>query len=229
MLQRRRDPVRAGRRPCSALLAPFGRDRALEYTLQGLEDVQMDPVERPAAAADPPVACVSSPRSEIVRSTGRFSCSANPTEYTTRPASSGSRDGGFSPYGSGSAVDPKTGPRQFEKSSIRWPARREPGRRPRAYISNPWSSRARPTQARYGRLFSRNRPDKSKTVRLLALSSPARQHPGPPDVPAARKSGTSSPPGGVAAGNLLAARLGSRGGNKRPGRIRSGPREAENL
>ena len=30
MLQRRRDPVRAGRRPCSALLAPFGRDHALE-------------------------------------------------------------------------------------------------------------------------------------------------------------------------------------------------------
>ena len=129
--------------------------------------------------------------------------------------------GGFAPYDPGFAIDPKTGPRQFEKSSIRWPARLEPGRRPRAYISNPWSSRARPTQVRYGRRFSRNRPDKSKTARLLALRSPTRQHPGPSDGPAARKSGTSSPPGGVAAGNLLAVRLGSIGGND--GRGGSGP------
>ena len=48
MIQSRRVQVRAGRRSCSALLAQFGHDRTLEDTLQGLKDVQMDPVERPA-------------------------------------------------------------------------------------------------------------------------------------------------------------------------------------
>ena len=117
----------------------------------------MDLVELPAAAAVRHGLCIKSEIGDCSFDRSIF-VSANPTKYTTRPASSGSRDGGFSPYRSGSAVDPKTGPRPFEKSSFRGPARREPGRRPRAYISNPLSSRARPTQARYGRLFSRDRP-----------------------------------------------------------------------
>ena len=93
----------------------------------------MDLVELPAAAAVRHGLCIKSEIGDCSFDRSIF-VSTNPTKYTTRPASSGSRDGGFSPYGSGSAVDPKTGPRQFEKSPIRGPARREPGRRPRAYI-----------------------------------------------------------------------------------------------
>ena len=179
----------------------------------------MDLVELPAAAAVRHGLCIKSAIGDC--SFGRpIFVSANLTEYTTRPASSGSRADGFSPYGSGSSVDPKTARSILRNPRSAGPCggSRDAAQRP---ISNPSSSRARPIQARYGHLFSRSRPDKSKTARLLALRSPTRQHPGPSDGPAARKSGMSSPPGGVAAGNLLAVRLGSRGGND--GRGGSGP------
>ena len=142
----------------------------------------MDLVELPAAAAVRHGLCIKSAIGD--RSFGRsIIVSANPTKYTTRPASSGSRADGFSPSGSGSAVDPKTvggglrnprsaGPRGGSLDAAQGP------------ISNPSSSRASPIQSLYGRLFSRNRTCKSKTDRLLALRSPTRQHPGPPDVPA---------------------------------------------
>ena len=117
----------------------------------------MDLVELPAAAAVRHGLCIKSEIGDCSFDRSIF-VSTNPTKYMKLPASSGSRDGGFSPYGSRAVVDPKTGPRQFEKFSFRWPARREPGRRPKAYTPNPLSSRARPTQARYGRLFSRDRP-----------------------------------------------------------------------
>ena len=124
-------PGCAGREDLQRVFARIRPDPRLEYSLQGLVDIQIDPVECPRQMRSAGGLCIKSEIGEF--SAGRpIFVSANPTKYTTRPASSGSRVDGFSPYGSGSAVDPKTGPRQFEKSSLRWSARLEPGRRPRA-------------------------------------------------------------------------------------------------
>ena len=207
MLQRRRDPVRAGRRPCSALLAPFGRDRALEYTLQGLEDVQMDPVERPAAAADRrwPVYQVDDRRSSVRPVDFRVPQTPPNTRHARRVPEAGTAD--FPRTDPDPPLTPKPARGQFEKSSFRWPARREPGRRPRAYIQPfvlPREANTGPLRASF---FSESTRQEQNGP-TPGAEEPARQHPGPPDVPAARKSGTSSPPGGFAAGNILAARLG---------------------
>ena len=226
MLQRRRDPVRAGRRPCSAFWPNSGAIARSSSRCRALRTSRMTRWSSPRPPRMLPTD-VSSPRSESVRSADRFSFPQTPpnTRHARRVPEAAPTD--FprpgpdppltpKPAGAGFGNPRSAGPRGGSRGADQGP------------LSNPSSSRARPTQARYGHLFSRSRPDKSKTVRLLALSSHARQHPGPPDVPARASQGRRARRPDLRRGIFLRPDWFYRR-KTRPGRIRSGPREAENL